>query len=154
MRIPLSQGKFAVVGPRDYAYLMQWNWWYGHGHAARKHCTNGKWRTILMHRVILERMGFKDFARSDHINRNRLDNRRCNLRPATANQNSYNQGKHKNNTSGYRGVSPERGKWRAGIQVRGKQLNLGRFGDLKEAAKAYDEAAIKYHGEFATLNGV
>ena len=46
-----------------------------------------------MHRVILERMGFKNFARSDHINRNRLDNRRCNLRPETNHQNGCNRNK-------------------------------------------------------------
>jgi len=153
VKIPLTQGKFAIVGPKDYAYLMQWKWCCHHGYATRTDYTSGK-RTIGMHRVILERMGFKDFAHSDHINGDPLDNCRCNLRPATFSQNGCNRGKQKNNTSGHTGVSWKRGKWWAYLRVKKKYLHLGYFDDLKEAACAYDEAALKYHGEFATVNGI
>jgi len=148
MKIPLTQGKFAIVGSKDYAFLMQWKWYYGNGYTVR----NSK--QILMHRVILERMGFKNFVKSDHINRNTLDNRRCNLRPATNGQSQCNRGKRKDNTSGYIGVSWHQGKWRADVRVNKKHIYLGRYNDPREAARAYNEAVLKYHGEFAVLNGV
>lgn len=109
-----------------------------------------------MQGVILERMGFKDFAQPDHINRNRLDNRRCNLRPVTLSQNNCNRGIPSNNTSGYKGVWFDkcRGKWRGDIRVSGKKISLGYHDDPKEAVKAYNEAALKYHGEFAVLNEI
>jgi len=156
MKIPLTQGKFAIVGPKDYAFLMQWKWCYDNGYAARTDRTGSKQRSIYMHRVILGRMGFEDFVRSDHIDRNPLDNRRCNLRPATSSQNGYNRDRHKNNTSGYTGVcwARRKGKWRAQIRVNKKLKHLGYYDDLKEAARVYDKAALKYHGDFATLNEV
>jgi len=155
MRIPLTRGKFAIVGPRDYAFLMQWKWCYlkgrpgGSGYAFRKDDKN---KTIRMHRVILERMGFKDFAMVDHINRNGLDNRRCNLRSATNRQSNYNRNKRKDNASGYIGVSWYRGKWHTQIQVNRKNIYLGPYDDPKEAARVYNKAAVKYRGKFVVLN--
>jgi hypothetical protein len=159
-RIPLTQGKFALVSDCDYVYLMQWKWCYhrshDEGYASRQITRNGKRIVIWMHRVILEHMGYKDFANSDHINRDKLDNRRCNLRPATNYQNGYNRRKQNNNTSGYTGVYWNRAakKWKAEIGVTGKSIFLGYYDDKKEAAKIYDKAALKYHGEFAVLNEV
>ena len=88
----------------------------------------------------------------DHINGDVTDNRRCNLRICTSQQNSCNRDKSITNTSGYKGVSSEYGKWKASIQVNRKIFNLGRFATKEQAALAYNEAAIKYHGEFARLN--
>lgn len=148
-KISLTQGKFTIVDDCDYDYLMQWKWYYRNGYAVRKESK----RTIHMHRVILERMDFKDFI-SDHINRDKLDNCRCNLRPATNSQNRCNRNKPKNNTSGYIGVCWYREKWHVSIQTNGKRIYLGCYVDKEEAALAYDKAARKYHGEFAVLNEV
>ena len=153
MRILLTQGKFAIVGPRDYTYLMRWKWCYhSHGYAVRH--DHSKQPLIYMHRAILERVGYKDFAQTDHIDRNKLNNLRSNLRPATARQNSCNRGKRKNNTSGYTGVCwhKQNKKWLARIRIDGKMKHLGYFDDIKDAAQAYNEAALELHGEFAVLN--
>jgi len=147
-KILLSQGEFTIVDDCDYDYLMQWDWYCNGGYAKRGY------PLVCMHRVVLQRMGFRNFTKSSHINRDKLDNRRCNLRPITDSQNSCNQGKQKNNTSGYKGVCWNRGKWLAQIGTNGKTIYLGRYDDPKEAAQAYNKAALKYHGEFAVLNGV
>lgn len=87
----------------------------------------------------------------DHINLNKLDNRIKNLRPATDGQNSYNQKIKKTNTSGYKGVHwrESEKKWRVAIKKDKKNIYLGSFSDVKEAAEAYRKAAIELHGEFA-----
>ena len=93
----------------------------------------------------------------DHINRNRLDNRKCNLRMATQSQNNCNVSKYKNNTSGYKGVyyAPYNNKtnpWKAQIRINNKNKGIGYFKTADEAAKAYDKMAIELHKEFAWLN--
>jgi len=90
---------------------------------------------------------------ADHINRNGLDNRRANLRPATIAQNAWNSRRRKNR-SGYKGVwyAKDKGKFRAAIWHNNKREYLGYFDCPICAAKAYDRAAKKYHGEFASLN--
>ena len=133
---------------------MRWKWQYADGYATRT--DNAGRRTIRMHRVILERMGHKNFACSDHIDRDMLNNLRSNLRLATARQNGCNCDKRQDNTSGYIGVSwyKRDKKWQVKIRVNGKLKHLRYFDDVKDAARVYDKAALKYHGEFAVLNGV
>lgn len=91
----------------------------------------------------------------DHINRDKADNRWCNLRLATRSQNSANVAKAaRRGESDYLGVTfdKSRGKWRAQIRIGGRKVNLGRYADPIEAARAYDEAACMEFGEFAELN--
>jgi hypothetical protein len=86
----------------------------------------------------------------DHRDEDKLNNRRSNLRLATRSQNKMNEGPHRNNRSGARGVSWESqtGKWRATLRIDGRRLSLGRFSDLAEAKRAYERAARKFHGKF------
>jgi hypothetical protein len=90
----------------------------------------------------------------DHINRDTLDDRWINLREATGSQNNANKRVyHKPNSTGYKGVKLRAsGKFQAEICVLGKQYNQGHFDTAEKAALAYDQAAKKHFGEFATFN--
>jgi hypothetical protein len=94
---------------------------------------------------------------ADHIDRDSLNNRRNNLRPASVSDNIHNQGLRVNNTTGFKGVRVYRynkTKFTARITLDGKAQHLGVFDTAVDAARAYNEAAKKYHGEFAWLNDV
>jgi hypothetical protein len=90
----------------------------------------------------------------DHKNNHGLVNLRNNLRSCSHAENQHNQQNPSNNTSGYKGVSWYKhvAKWRAQINFNGKRIHLGYFDNKIEAAIAYNEAAVKYHGEFACIN--
>lgn len=87
----------------------------------------------------------------DHIDGDRLNNQRVNLRRVTRGQNALNGGVPRNNSSGFRGVSWHKSSktWQAYITVAGRRLYLGQFAGIKDAARAYDRAAVKHFGEFA-----
>lgn len=109
-------------------------------------------KTYLLHRFL---MGCKKkWLHVDHINRNILDNRKENLRVCTNAQNCRNRKLKSTNLSGYRGVHFVKhiSKWQARICVDNKQINLGYFVNKNDAAIAYNNAAIKFHKQFATLN--
>lgn len=87
----------------------------------------------------------------DHINMIKSDNRFCNLREATRNENRHNQTKFSNNTSGIKGVDWHKPnhKWRARIRLNNKLIYLGSYNDIKDAAAAYEIASKQYHGKFS-----
>jgi hypothetical protein len=90
----------------------------------------------------------------DHVNGDKSDNRISNLRIANYSQNNWNQGRHSNNKSGYKGVryyKPQR-KFHAYIGLCSAKLHLGSFDTAEDAARAYDSAAAELYGEFARLN--
>lgn len=150
--IPLTHGKFAIVDDEDFEMLNQHKWCLlGEGGYARRAINIGKNRTstMLMHRLI---MGSVKGEEVDHINMDKLDNRRANLRKATSQQNRCNRPKPRNNKSGYKGVRWHKGAWEAYIGLNGKFIHLGRFGGINDAALAYQAAAKKLHGEFARWN--
>lgn len=156
-KIPLSQNKFALVNNEDYYKLKKYNWfaiknYRSDTYYAIRDITVAKKRSqILMHREI---MGLKegDGKIVDHKDRNGLNNQRSNLRIASGSLNNYNKKLSKTNTSGFFGVCWDSGKWQTYIRVNYKLINCGRHTDIIEAAKAYDNAAIKYRGETARLN--
>lgn len=84
----------------------------------------------------------------DHINRNKLDNRRKNLRMVTVNENNINQKKYKNNLSGHTGVCfhSSINKWIAYIGYKKQNINCGTFDSFEEAVEAREKAELKYYG--------
>lgn len=146
-RIELSQNKYALVDDEDYEYINQWKWYYHKGYAVR----NQNKKQISMHRVITNCFGDIDI---DHINRNRADNRKSNLRICNDSLNQANTSKKTTNTSGYKGVSwnKQANKWTAQITVNNSRIHLGYFDNKETAARKYDEKAKQYFGEYATLN--
>lgn len=156
-RIPLTQGKYAIVDPEDFERLNRYKWyaskWGNTFYAIRCAGPRRNLKYIRMHREIISPPGHLVV---DHINHNGLDNRKANLRPATRAQNNYNRliFKRKDSSSNYKGVAwkKDKKKWRAQIHFNGKCIFLGYFEDEKKAAKAYDKAAEKYYGQFAYLN--
>ena len=145
--IPLTKGKFAIVDEADAELVLSAGTWFARRAPRTWYATYGN-PGISMHALIV---GIKGL---DHVNRNGLDNRRINLRPATQSQNNANRSLFRNNKSGYRGVTwnQRARKWKAQIRVNGQYIYLGLFGDAIEAARAYNRAALEHFGEFAQLN--
>lgn len=94
----------------------------------------------------------KDGLYADHINGEKLDNRRSNLRPATPQENAFNQKINCNNKSGYKGVRKLDGRWQAQIHKDGRQYYLGSYPTPALAAAAYNGAATVLYGAFARPN--
>lgn len=147
-KIPLginAKDGYATVDRAD-AWLAKYQWYKNHyGYAVSD--TLGKSKG--MHRIILE---VPDGLDADHIDRNRLNNRRSNLRIATRGQNLHNKTKLCTNTTGYKGVcyDKSRGKYMATINGR----YIGRYPTPEQAAQAYNIKAKELHGEFALLNDI
>ena len=98
--------------------------------------------------------GYLPEFRIDHEDRDKLNNKISNLRPCTNSQNMANIGITNANSSGYRGVVWFKRDqcWRAQIMHNYKQIHIGYFKDIKEAAKAYNTKALELQGEFAYQN--
>lgn len=151
-RIPLTQGQFALVDDADYEKLSQWKWyalWAKNTQSFYAMRRDGSQR-VRMHRFILG-LNTGDPRQTDHRNRDTLDNRRSNLRIASASQNAANRRRQMNSKTKVKGVHFERDrqKWRARICVNGKYHDLGRFNTLEAASSAYKSAAESFFGEFA-----
>lgn len=156
-QIPLSQGFFAIVDDCDFEDLAKHKWTTKKDHnkvyAYRTiRLCNGKRTSVLMHRQILGIDSPIDYC--DHRDGNGLNNQRENLRLCSNSENQCNTSIRSDNTTGYKGVSFNRRnqKYRARVKHNGKIVYCKYFLCPIEAAKAYNEAAIVYHGDFARLN--
>jgi len=147
----LTQGKFAIVDPEDYAQLSQYKWCAAKDSSTYYAVRSKQNKQIRMHREIMK---VPKHLVCDHINHKGLDNRKNNLRICTRQQNTHNQQPRKSGTSKYKGVdwNKRQKKWRARIYYKSKFHYLGYFNNEIDAAKAYDRAAKKYHKEFAAPN--
>jgi hypothetical protein len=145
-RILLTKGKFALVDDVDFDRLSKHKW-FVHSRRGKFYAARGRNPTISMHVEIFGNT-------CDHKNRNSLDNRRNNLRAATHQEQCCNRGVRKDNKSGFKGVCwhKQSEKWRTQVRIFGKMVYCKDFSSKKEAARAYDAAAQKFHGEFAVLN--
>lgn len=155
-RIPLTQGKEALVDDEDYEAVSAFKWfatqsrpgslWY----AARWVYQDGERIRIWLHR---ELMNLPDDLDVDHIDRDGLNNQRNNLRPATTFQSAANKSIRSDNTTGYRGVYAHRnGRFYVYVQHNHDKRYVGAFATAIEAAHAWDAVAKELFGEFAALN--
>ena len=149
LRIPLTQGKFALIDTTDWRLIAGTSWYARRGNPRTDVFyavpTKGKKRQP-MHELLLGRKWV------DHRNGNGLDNRRQNLRPVTHAQNQVNRGANRGHDT-FKGVQRmKNGTYRAVLGRKGGNLHLGMFTDEVQAALAYDRAAVQHHGEFARLN--
>ena len=151
--IPLARGYITLVNDEDFDRLKTFKWQLlKNGYLARHLPRDGqKQRMSYLHREILSA---SDAEYVDHIDGNKLNNKRGNLRICTQSQNGANRKSlNRNNQSGVRGVSWHRdaGKWRARIMVNRREIHLGLFENRDDAIQAWESAATKHFGEFISI---
>jgi hypothetical protein len=129
-----KNGKFAIIDSFNVEKIKDMSWYLGdNGYVFSN-------KNRLLHRII--KPGYEAL---DHINRDPLDNRECNLRPCTASENSMNSKMRKNKTSMYRGVSST-------ITYNKKRIHIGYYDDEEIAAQSYDVFSYVLHGDFGVMN--
>lgn len=148
------KGERIIVDDKDFADLSKQPWFIDTGGYARRTKRigprkEGKKIIIAMHRYLLG-MEAGDSRQVDHINGDRLDNRRENLRICSKDENSRNRRVHSNNRLGVKGVSPHGHKFRSEIQVNNRRVYLGLHDTAELANEFYALAAEMLHGEFAS----
>jgi hypothetical protein len=149
-----NSDKEVVIDIKDYKRVSLHTWWIikSNNHSERI-VTKINSKKCCIANFILNYVGNKTI---DHIDRDIYNNRKCNLREATKIQQAINRSKFENTKFKYKGVRFREActnhPWKAVITVERKIIELGYFKTEEQAAKVYDRAAKKYHGEFAVLN--
>jgi len=144
----------ALVDDEDFVELNEFKWYAlkmrNNYYAVRSEYTFPR-KTILMHRVILKADPTRQVDHKDH---NGLNNQRENIRLCSSAQNQMNQRRQNNTSSQFKGVywCKFSKKWAGQVRYQGKHIFLGRFGNEKTAAYAYDKKAKELFGEFAQSN--
>lgn len=150
--IEMKHGKRAIVDEEDYDMLSRYNWWVSDkGYAITSKQINKVRKTIHMHRLVNKT---PEGSVTDHINHDKLDNRKENLRTATFSQNMMNSEPNKGKK--YKGVSyaKKEKSWTSQIHYENRCIHLGQYETEVEAARAYNQKAKELHGDFAFLNNV
>lgn len=150
--ILLSSGASALVDDDDYQTVAQYKWNPRNGYAVTYINTYTDFCSVSMHGLIMGRRPNMDI---DHINRNRLDNRRSNLRHCTRSENCLNSGP-RSPASGFKGVywNNRKSKWRVELTYKGKRIRVGHFSDREDAALAYNVVTQILNGPNMYLNPV
>ena len=152
-RIYFSDNSSFLIDREDFDTINKFTWFKGRrGYPIAHLKLEGKKLTRPVHKVILSDVG-KDMN-IDHINRDRMDNRRSNLRVCSHQENMFNQRKRNTNTSGYIGVAYHKAanKYESYINLDAKKHYLGLYDTAIEAARVRDEYAKRMYGEYAKLN--
>jgi len=146
--VAITRGQIMLVDDCDYAFVEPFHWIYAHSTNTGYAQASIGGNIVGAHRYIL---GYPNSC-IDHIDGNGLNNQRSNLRVCSWAQNAQHCHKRADNQSGYRGVSKQRNGWVANIRHDGIKHYLGYYHSAILAALVYDEAAKKYHRDFASLN--
>lgn len=150
----LPQGYYTIIDADDFEIVSKHTWrleFTGRNPELPYPITTIKGKNTAMHRLLIGVSG----GIVDHRNRNTLDNRKCNLKIVTRQQNAFNSFPRKG-SSKYKGVSWDKvqSKWYAKIKLNDKAIALGRFKCEKDAARAYNAKAKKLFGEYAYFNEI
>lgn len=153
VKIHVSPNAFSVIDAEDSPSVSAYKWFLVRGYAARTSKENEVRRTIYLHRQIMEAGGNLQI---DHIDNDKLNNRRCNLRFASCSQNLKNKGPRKDNVSGVKGVSKVKRlsgfKYIAKATINKVGYYVGIYDSPDEAHAAYSDFVKKDHGEFFKTN--
>ncbi|WP_066735776.1 HNH endonuclease [Cupriavidus sp. D384] len=154
--IKTCNGDEIMVDAEDYEMLSAFKWFVIHSGVVRNHPRKlraTEKTSRIMHRFLMG-LETNDRRQVDHINGNRLDNRKGNLRVCSGAENNRNKVTQVNNTSGFKGVSfyRRRQKFHARVQVYGRTHHVGYFDTAEDAYKAYCKTALRLHGEYANLD--
>jgi len=145
--IELTKDAVTLVDDEDFEWLNQWKWYCTskkYAARARRKAEGPGSFMIFMHRMVGTAMGLPVDQRIDHRNRDKLDNRRANLRSTTNSLNAVNAATGCRPISGYRGVAIQ-----ARITINGRRRIIGHYATPEQAARAFDRAAVEAFGEHA-----